>query len=631
VRSRLSRAIALLIVAACGDDPVAPVPAADGPVTVTLTITPDTVPPGGNAVVDLLAVLPETQRLTALYLHISEAGFGDSVDLPILANGSHAYHIAFEFARVPVEARLHFRLIARVKSVADTAEADLLLWDDGKPTIVIDMPQVVEPPDSLTYRYQGHDFSELDSLFVRVFNSAGTRIDSVMIRQQAAFVAGMRSIWLPPEAPLGDSIVVRGTAFDLFGRTRSHTRVARIADMTPPALTVVVQPSAHPVPPCSCPPLVFVPGDTIRVRVWGTDRFALRTLGFRWMDHTDSVQTAAAVDSAYFEVVVPPGTNRLDTPIVAWATDASGNVTGENVWASVVDGIVRPMQTLELTGLDGGLLGGGGVLDAVRGRYYFATAFDRAVFSFGLNPLEQGLVASFDNIVRTVDLTPTGDSLVALLEQPARLVVWPIETGAGSADTLIVTLATTGARDVRVAANGHALVTSYNLVDVDLSNGAQRLRTTPGPGPLDLAASPDRRYIVQWDERRAAVYFSDRDSLGPLRELFSPPPSSMANPGPYVRSDGSSLSRNRLFDAQLNFVKQVLPDPGQFPEAQALSSDGRWAFVGNWPGYWKVDLQSGQVVERVILPRPAGRLIPHPDGQRLIVMYGRWVGVVQLN
>jgi hypothetical protein len=404
-----------------------------------------------------------------------------------------------------------------------------------------------------------------------------------------------------------------------------------MADITPPTLDVAVQPSARQVPPCDCAPLVFMPGDTIRVQVRASDGYALRTLGVRWMERRDSVQ-APPGDSASFEIVVPPGANAQVAPVVGWATDASGNVAGQTVWASVIDGIVRPLQTLQLTGLAGGLLGGGGVLDSRRDRYVFATGLDHSVVSVGLSPLEQRHVASFDRVVRSVDLSPGGDSLVALLEQPARLVVWPVDAGAGAADTVLVQHAPSGVRDLRVAASGHALVTSFDLVDVDLSSGLQRLRTQGG-GPLDLVASPDRRYIVQWDELHAAIYSSDADSLGPLRQLFPTPPPGypIVSAGPYLSTDGFSLHRNRLYDAQLHLVRQVLPDPGQLSPPQALSPDGQWAYIADWPGYWKVDVQTGQVLERVILPWVPGLIVPHPDGQRLIVMTGSRVGVVQVN
>jgi hypothetical protein len=149
---------------------------------------------------------------------------------------------------------------------------------------------------------------------------------------------------------------------------------------------------------------------------------------------------------------------------------------------------------------------------------------------------------------------------------------------------------------------------------------------------MNLVSSPDRRYIVQWDELRAAVYQSDLDSLSPLRQLSpGPPPSVPANRGPDVNSSGSILNQNRLYDVSLTTFQQVLPDPGQFPQAQALSQDGRWAYIGNWPGYWKVDVLSGTVIEQVVLPYTPARLIAHPDGQRLIVLSRSWFGVVDLR
>jgi hypothetical protein len=91
------------------------------------------------------------------------------------------------------------------------------------------------------------------------------------------------------------------------------------------------------------------------------------------------------------------------------------------------------------------------------------------------------------------------------------------------------------------------------------------------------------------------------------------------------------LIRNRLYQSDLTDYRWILPDPEWSPPAHALSADGATAFIGNFPGYWKVDVATGAVIERVVLPRFPWRMIAHPDGQRLIVFGWLWLGVVDLR
>lgn len=628
-RRRVWPFICFLILGACGDDPIAPpVVVPDGPLVLTLTVDPDTVPPGGESVVRINASLPSDQRLSFFQLRVSEAGTNpDLFDLPILGNGTHVYLISIELERVPFEFALHFQVTARVGTVGDSARGVLTVADvDGPPTVGVSAPRYVEPPGSLRFAYHGHDYSGLESLSVSVFDPRGVISDSIMVRSGGASIDGGRSVLVPPGTRLGDSVSVQATGWDFFGKTATMSKVVHMADTTPPTLTAEVTPGDG-----------LAPGDTIRVHIKGADQYSLRALGYRWLHLIDSVTPAQRVDSTEFTIVVPPGTSEEYAEVVVWATDSSGNISAQNFYRSVRDGLTRPIQSLVLTKP----FFAPGVLDTQRGRYYYA-AFDNYVHAFALDPLEELapiLLGPLIGVqVRSVDLSLDGDRLTALLmdNQPARLprlLSWDIDAGPSTVDTFRVTATCCGAWDMQVAANGHALVTGAEVVDVHLSTGMQRIRNPASAHAQNLVSSLDRRYVVQWGDFHAAVYQSDRDSLSPLKQLLDTPPPGMPNTlgWPYVSTNGSILIRNRLYDADLNVVRQLLPDPGQFPKAQALSPDGRWAYIGNWPGYWKVDVASGVVVEKVNLPLLPGFLVAHPDGERLIAFAGAWVGVVDLR
>ncbi len=106
----------------------------------------------------------------------------------------------------------------------------------------------------------------------------------------------------------------------------------------------------------------------------------------------------------------------------------------------------------------------------------------------------------------------------------------------------------------------------------------------------------------------------------------------MEHAGPAIDHAGNAvLIRNRLYDSGLTSYRWIQPDPGDFPPAPALSSDGLTAFPGKWPGYWRVDVATATATERIILPRVPWRIIPHPDGERLIIFGWRWLGIVDLR
>jgi hypothetical protein len=157
---------------------------------------------------------------------------------------------------------------------------------------------------------------------------------------------------------------------------------------------------------------------------------------------------------------------------------------------------------------------------------------------------------------------------------------------------------------MQVAANGQVLVTgeqSCPTIDVNLQTGVQRLRRHGGT-VRNLEASGDHRRIMQWDEFNGAIYRSDNDSLGLVLTLFST--SASAHAGPSLDHTGRRiLTRNRLYDSTLMAYQLLQPDPGNAPQARALSADGTKAFIASFPGYWQVDVASGAVDERRTAPR----------------------------
>ena len=386
-------------------------------------------------------------------------------------------------------------------------------------------------------------------------------------------------------------------------------------------------------------PLTFFPGDVVRIRLEAADNRSLRWLGYRMLQFADSVPATSASQTAQFELTIPAGTNTPDAQVQAFARDSSGNGGLQRAYAKVMDGTFRPIQALAtyanpLIEYDEQ---GGYVLDAKRDVLYFAT-FTNAVHVVGLSPLAALPDIPLGGSVRSVDLTPSGDSLVALVVgRPNLLVRWDLARGPSSADMIPVTaLGECDGWDMQVAANGRAFVTGWSpsgcpAVEVDLRTGAQRTRVIPS-ALRNLVASGDHGLIVAWNQVDAQSYRSDTDVLTPVRSLFPSLGAELQHAGPALDHAGNAvLIRNRLYNSDLTSYAWIQPDPGYFPPAPALSADGHTAFPGSWPGYWRVDAATGTATERIILPRLPWRIIAHPDGQRLIVFGWGWLGVVDLR
>ncbi|MFQ6045117.1 MAG: hypothetical protein ACE5PT_01990 [Gemmatimonadales bacterium] len=584
-----------------------------------------------------VALLPDSQTLTLFQLAVSGLGGDTTFNLPIPGPGPQRVMLEVRISHGPIEGALVFRVLARAGTATDSAEASLVIRDDGPPRLVLSATEIASPPTSLALAYEAHDAAGITTLTVAL--EGAVERDTTLTFAYAPDVAGTLTMWIPETARPGDSVVIRATVTDGFGKETADRRVVALADSAAPRLTVRIDTLHHSGLDETLFALAFFPGDTLRVHVAASDNHLLTWLGYRMLSFGDSVAPGSAADSVRFELEIPPGTNDPDAYIDVFAADSSGNRTEQRVYAVVMDGRLRPIETLSpydapLSQYD---QQGDYVLDARRDVLYFTT-FQNRVQVVSLSPLAEGPDIPFGASVRGVDLTPGGDSLVALvLGRPNVLVVWDIAQGLSSSDTIPVSLlGNCHAWDLQVAANGSALVTGWSTttcptVQVDLLTGAERVRSLPAT-LRNLAASGDRRTVVAWDQYDAAVYRSDTDSLGPVRRLFTSPTEELDHAGPSLDHAGAAvLIRNRLYDSALTSYRWLLPDPGYFPPARALSADGQVAFIGNWPGYWTVDVASGTVGEQVILPRFPWRMIAHPDGRRLIVFGWRWVGVVDVG
>lgn len=622
-------------VACGGDEPTAPKKPTDRPLKVSLTVEPPSILPGEASVVTARAEVPDTVTITRFELAISGFGSDTVVNLPILGPGTHEYFADIDVPNGPIEGEVVFRARARVGTVTDSAQGTLVIRDDGAPRVALTAPRIVEPPDTLAVTVEAEDAAFITQLVIHL--EGAVRRDTILSSPGTRDLYWTLTELVPSTARLGDSVLVQASARDGFGKLTSATRVIRFADTTPPTIAVRVDPVHHAGVDESYFPLTFFPGDVVHIRLQAADNRSLTWIGYRMLQFADSARATSDSQSAEFAVTIPAGTNTAHAEIQAFARDSSGNGGLQWAYPVVMDGTFRPIQAL--TPYANPLIEydqqGGYVLDAKRDVLYFTT-FRNAVHVVGLSPLAAQPDIPFGGSVRSVDLTPSGDSLVALVVgRPNLLVRWDLARGPSSADIIPVTaLGNCDGWDMQVAANGRAFVTGSGCptVEVDLRTGAQRTRAIP-PALRNLVASGDHGLIVAWNQDEAQSYRSDTDALTPVRSLFASLGTvELEHAGPALDHAGNAvLIRNRLYNSDLTSYGWIQPDPRFFPPAPALSADGHTAFPGIWPGYWRIDAATGTPTERIILPRFPWRIIAHPDGQRLIVFGWQWLGVVDLR
>ena len=635
----MKRALVLFVVLT-GCNPFGP--ADFSGLTLDLRVNPHIARPGTNVAVTAIAYLPAEQRLSKLRLRLNGFGGQDSVDLPIVGPGPHGYAVELRLARLPIEGEVSIDLLAQLGAEYDSVRRTFTVADDGPPTLTASTAPTVDPPDSIALEYLAIDSSGLVSLAFHV--RGAVQLDTVLLVADTAIGrGGVLRMAVPESVPLGDSMIVDLVVTDIFAKETTRQFIVAAQDRKLPVLQVAVDTIVHGAGVnAEVFPFLFVPGDTMRVRVTATDRRGIARVGYRWLQFGDSMAVSGDSASASFWHVTPPDTTTTSA-ITVFAVDSNGNRA--EVWsvAYVVNAMVRPVSTIVHTA-DSLLVHderGGAVIDAARERMYLA-AWQNRVAVFSLAPLAGLPPLQVDTSVRAVDLTPGGDTLIAWVghyaTQPNRLFLWDVTGAPTPIDTVPVSLpGACSAWDMGVAANGLVFVTatpSCPTMDVNLLTGVQRERR-PGITECDVVCnievSGDRRRFLQWDRSRAAVYRSETDSLGGFLTLFAPSGSGDAYNGPSLDFRGAvTLMRNRLYDSTFAAYRLLLPEP--LPaRAHAVSADGAKAFVGGFPGYWRVNVATGVVEERVFLPHGAVRLMVHPAGDRLIVFAGAWTSVVDLR
>jgi hypothetical protein len=612
-----TRLVAFLIVALAlplgcgGDPPTAPVAPPSGPVKIAASFYPSGIFPGQETILTVTVAAPDGQAVTEAKVVFSGL-LNDTVLLPTPNPGNFGYTIRITTTTGPFEGRIDAMGVARLGSSADTARTSLTIIDDGPP--------------------------HFDNLFFHVFPSPGDTMNVAFVAKDVAGIAQMsyhihgaldisdgNTYPLPPEiavqvlrfiprsVQLGDSVIVDVSVWDGFGKKTTSTIRTVVADFRAPDLTATLSPGPYDSLLPWRRSARFV-GDTI-VATYQVRDFKVAWVGWQIPDLGlgDSV---AVGDTAYAGTLRVPVTARMDGPgrlFTIFARDSSQNRAVKSVLLDFVDATRRAFQVAGpgFAGEppDAVVSPQRGVVLIVGGGLKVVTIAPFA--SFGNVP---GLIYSF-----AVDIAPGGDSAWVADGNGSKLDELRLDPmPVAIVDSSMFMHVPYAAQALRITTDRRALfsgdlgptrdpgiVTFVNLV-----TGVHSNQSVTG-FPNRVTSSQDRSLFVGFDgSGHVMTYAPATNQFGPAKFIAAGRPS--------VDAFGSLvLVHNVLYDGALNYLRTL--GPLAFASASSIiSADGQYGYFAVWPGYQKVRISDGAVVEKVFVPN-VDFLMEIPGQDRLLV------------
>lgn len=634
---------AAAVVVACGkDQPVAVQPPPPQSVDVTLSVLPSVVVPGEATTLTSEAKAANA-RLTAHGMIFSGL-FDTAVSFPVADPEDEIYVLTLQVPHAPIQGTLNVTAFAKAGDAVDSARGSLVIQDDGPPTLSFHTQSWRAPGDTLFVSLDASDASGIQAVVVTVTGAA-----LFQFTQGAGLVPSLYRVFnipIPATATMGDSAVITVDVTDGFDKQTVQRYATRIADGARPDMTNRIIPST-----CGgflssyCIATLFA-GDSAFLLMQATDNYRLGWAGYRLKGTSDSIPLQGKSDSARISLAVPTGRNEM-AMLSPFVRDSFGNELTYQMSVELIDALRQPISVLD--GLSGwepaAIIGGEIIYDQKRDCLYTINASSVTVIS--LNPMGLQAPIPIPGRPLSLDLTPGGDSLVVLAgantmaslfvgQNPASLFVVDLSRPTAPPTVLPLSLGSSSAYRMRVAANGHAFVTvstwdtgpASTLLDVDLGAGTQRTRSV-SQWPLALTRSGDHSLIVARDDRGVATYDAATDSLSALVSL----------PGrawPEPDENGTRLLiGNQLYDRSL-VLRQTIPLPCAVPVAGGLSPDGQRVYLGERNGCSSYGYQlfvtgADGAFETVFLPVMPARLVPLPDNERLLVIAFGWIGLVDLR
>ena len=439
--------------------------------------------------------------------------------------------------------------------------------------------------------------------------------------------------------PIGVTLLARDAALQQTSRVLA-TQFS-ITDRTPPFIYPLLGSWWHDTGGTPVFSRDYFVGDTIYIQLNASDNYAVKTLvwevwpaGFR-----DSLAVSGQLVATWIRLPVPPA---WVGPIQLrfYARDAVGLTSDTVVTAPdsmrVGATIQRPVvtTTLPVQLLDM-------QIDAKRGVLYVVPAWGNNLLALSTTTLTVTSVSLPDH-PWGIDLSAGGDSLIVTLPAQRALGILDLRQSTPALTLVPVTgLDSTIAQRpvaVQVAANGKAFLplqgsnaSAYTMLEVDLTSGVQRIRTDAGNhgwvGGIALARSFDHSTLVT---NGNGPYFERYDALP---DAFGPVLTARTSWGPTLDGTGQHIVVGLdLYDANLQFVRQIRsPMNGAVP-TRALSPDGVYLFEG-LGGIIRARVSDGWLQDRSPAPFTPDLIRLSPDGTLLamIELVHGWVAVMDLR
>lgn len=473
----------------------------------------------------------------------------------------------------------------------------------------------IEPGDTLTVDYAAR--SELGVWVTNIIIS-GAFTDTLTFAEGLENVVGRSvKIAVPPMSSLGQEARVHLAVFDaaLQSDTSDAIASATLVDTTPPEAIVGVESPWRSCPPPRCQ---FGVGDSISIFISGGDNHSLAWLIYEVGDPVITRDSVSLPSDRYHGPVpvLARSSWEGDPPIRSWVRDAAGNVKdgdrAESETVHIFPIVDRPVRTREF---DHELTDAR--LDAARGVIYLPDTEHSEVAVISLGQLEQEPSIDLPGIPASIDLSISGDSLLAALPNSHAVAVADLTLPATEASLVPITAVDAAegfrATSLRVLGNGkwfvaanegEALTRTGRVVEIDRASGKQAVRIGPeeaGSGDpftiRPLTRSDDRsRMLVRADNDCTLVYDSRTDGFGPCK-AFGRYDADIAVPD---RTGTLWASQRTVYDAAFDSIGFV--PRGRDGRVAAPSPDGAHVFVSEGEGFEKVRVRDSLVVERIPAP-----------------------------
>jgi len=305
-------------------DPLPPETFVPDSVFVSITIDPDTVAPGRWASAYLRAFSNKDEtRLTFFGLRISY-GVGDTtVSIPIDGTGAQFAEFQMRFPQEVLNDSLYLTAFAYLDAVGDSVTEKLWVNDLTPPVVSIAPMQEVLRDGWFAPQVFVEDNAGISTITALV-SGASVRNDSLSFSWFASW-EGNFPVQIPVDAFLGDSVVIRVIATDMYGLTSDSSVTAVVTERNAPVVRARIDSISSASERSDS--LLLALNDTTFITITVVEDEKLEWIGYRTGGLSDSVMPTSRTEDS-LKVPLTPGLNVEGgyQSITFFARDSAGNM-----------------------------------------------------------------------------------------------------------------------------------------------------------------------------------------------------------------------------------------------------------------------------------------------------------------